>query len=133
MCARMKTDSQRVRIVDVAFTGYPVTDIERAKAFYEGVLGLKVAAVFEHGGRHWIEYEIGATTFAISNMSGEDWKPSRDGPAISFEVENFDEAVAALRAGGVKFLLEPMATGVCSMTVVSDPDGNSVMIHRRNG
>ncbi len=129
----MKTNVPAVRIVEVAFTGYPVTDIERAKAFYEGLLGLKVAVAFEHGGRHWIEYEIGGTTLAISNMSSEQWKASADGPVMSFEVENFEEAVEALRAGGVKFLLEPMATGVCSMTVVSDPDGNSVMIHRRNG
>ena len=129
----MKTNVPAVRIVEVAFTGYPVTDIERAKAFYEGLLGLKVAVAFEHGGRHWIEYEIGGTTLAISNMSSEQWKASADGPVMSFEVENFEEAVEALRAGGVKFLLEPMATGVCSMTVVSDPDGNSVKIHRRNG
>ncbi len=128
----MKTNVPAVRIVEVAFTGYPVTDIERAKAFYEGLLGLEVAVAFEHGGRHWIEYEIGGTTLAISNMSSEQWKASADGPVMSFEVENFEEAVEALRAGGVKFLVEPMATGVCSMAVVSDPDGNSVMIHRRN-
>ncbi len=128
----MNTNGPAVRIVEVAFTGYPVTQIERAKEFYEGLLGLKVAVAFEHGGRHWIEYEVGGTTIAISNMSSEQWKPSADGPVVALEVENFDDAVAALRVGGVRFLVEPMPTGVCSMAVVADPDGNSVMIHRRN-
>jgi Predicted enzyme related to lactoylglutathione lyase len=126
------TTTPAVRIKEVAFTGYPVTEMERARAFYEGLLGLKTSAVFEHGGRHWVEYDVGATTIALSNMSMEQWRPSADGPVVALEVENFDEAVAALRAGGAKFLLEPMGTGVCSMTVVADPDGNSVMIHRRN-
>ena len=30
-------------ITEIAFTGTPVTDIKRAREFYEGVLGLKPA------------------------------------------------------------------------------------------
>lgn len=127
------TTAATVRIKEVAFTGYPVTDMARARAFYEGVLGLKVSTSFEHEGRFWVEYDIGATTLALSNMSAEMWKPSPDGPSIALEVENFEEAVAALKERGVKFCLEPISTGFCSLAVVSDPDGNSVTIHRRNG
>lgn len=121
-----------VRIKEIAFTGYPVTDLTRAQSFYEGLLGLKVSTKFEHEGRGWIEYDVGAATIAITNMSPESWKPSIEGPAIAFEVEDFDEAVAALRGAGVTFYAQPMATGVCSLAVVADPDGNSVAIHRRN-
>ena len=120
-----------VRVKEIAFTGYPVTDLPRARAFYEGVLGLKQALAFEHGGAAWIEYEIGGGTLAISNMMPE-WKPSPDGPSIALEVEDFDAAVAALRTAGTKFLLEPMVGQTCSLAVVADPDGNGVAIHRRN-
>ena len=115
----------------IAFTGYPVTDIPRARGFYEQVLGLKSTAVFEHEGRHWIEYDIGAGTLAITNMSAELWKPSPDGPSLALEVADFDAALAVLRAAKVKFVLEPLDSGVCRMAVVSDPDGNSLCIHRR--
>lgn len=120
-----------IKATDIAFTGYPVTDIARARAFYEGVLGLKSAAVFEHEGRHWIEYEIGPATLAISNMSADKWKPSSDGPSVALEVADFDAAVGILRAKKTVFKLEPFDSGVCRMAIVADPDGNSIIIHQR--
>ncbi|OYT22739.1 MAG: glyoxalase, partial [Nitrospira sp. UW-LDO-02] len=30
-----------MNVTDIAFTCYPVTDLQRARRFYEGVLGLK--------------------------------------------------------------------------------------------
>lgn len=120
-----------IKATDIAFTGYPVTDIARARAFYEGVLGLKSAAVFEHEGRHWIEYEIGPATLAITNMSADKWKPSPDGPSVALEVADFDVAVGVLRAKKTVFVLEPFDSGVCRMAIVSDPDGNSLAIHQR--
>ena len=121
-----------MKIVEIAFTGYPVTDIQRARAFYEDVLKLESTRTFENGDRYWIEYDLGSSTFAISNMSSEDWKPSNDGPAIAFEVEDFDSSVATLRANNVRFTLDPFETPVCKMAIVSDPDGNSICIHKRH-
>ena len=120
-----------IQVTEIAFTGYPVTDMSRARAFYEGVLGLKPATTFEHDGKHWIEYDIAGATLGITNMAPE-WKPSPAGPSAALEVSDFDAAVAALRAAGVKFCVEPMGSGVCHMAVVSDPDGNSVCIHHRD-
>lgn len=121
-----------INVTALAFTGYPVTDMPRARAFYEQVLGLKSTVVFEHDGRHWIEYGIGADTLAISNMSAEMWKPSADGPVAALEVADFDAAVATLKAAKVKFLLEAMDSEMCRMAVVADPDGNSLCIHHRH-
>jgi len=120
-----------IRIKEIAFTGYPVTDIARARAFYEGVLHLVSTVQFEHEGRHWIEYDVGPATIAISNMAAEKWKPSADGPSLAFEVEDFDASVQALRAAQIRFSLEPMDSGVCRMAIVLDPDGNSLAIHQR--
>ncbi len=121
-----------MKIVEIAFTGYPVTDIKRARAFYEGVLKLESTRTFGEGERFWIEYDLGPSTFAITNMSSEDWKPSNDGPAIAFEVEDFDSAIAWLRDSNVRFALDPVETPVCRMAIITDPDGNSICIHKRH-
>lgn len=118
-------------ITAIAFTGYPVTDMPRARAFYEGVLGLQSTAVFEHEGCHWIEYDIGPGTLAISNMSPDKWRPSSDGPCLAFEVADFDATVEKLRAAAVPFLIEPMDSGMCRLAIVADPDGNSLAVHQR--
>ncbi len=121
-----------IRVTEIAFTGYPVTDMTRARAFYEGVLKLAPAGTWEKDGKAWIEYEVGASALAITNMV-PDWKPAPGaGPAIAFEVADFDGAVAALRAARVKFAVEPVDTGSCHQAVVADPDGNSVAIHHRS-
>ncbi len=120
-----------IRIKEIAFTGYPVTDIARARQFYERVLSLQVSVQFEHEGKHWIEYDIGPATLAISNMAAEKWKPSPDGPSVALEVEDFDAAINALREAKVNFVLEPMDSGVCRMAIIADPDGNSLAVHKR--
>ncbi|HYR57623.1 MAG TPA: VOC family protein, partial [Chthoniobacteraceae bacterium] len=63
-------------ITEIAFTGTPVTDIKRARAFYEDVLGLK--PTMESAGGMWVEYDIGAATFGIG-CYGEAWQPSPQG------------------------------------------------------
>lgn len=35
-----------MKIIEFAFHGYPVTDLPRARAFYEGVLGLHPSDVY---------------------------------------------------------------------------------------
>jgi predicted enzyme related to lactoylglutathione lyase len=120
-----------VTVTEIAFTGYPVTDMPRARAFYEGLLNLKPATTWEHEGKSWIEYDIGPATLAITNMSPE-WKPASDGPSIALEVENFEAAVSALKAAGTVFRVEPTESPVCWLAVVQDPDGNSLAVHKRN-
>jgi predicted enzyme related to lactoylglutathione lyase len=120
-----------MKIAEIAFTGYPVTDMPRARAFYEGVLKLESSRVFGDDARQWVEYDLGTNSFAISNMSMDDWKPSSNGPSIAFEVDDFEEAIAALKENRVEFAAEPLETPVCRMAVVMDPDGNSVVIHKR--
>lgn len=121
-----------MKVTEIAFTGYPVTDIRRARAFYEDLLKLEPTRTFGSGDVLWVEYDIGPTTFAISNMSGEDWKPSSDGPAVAFELDNFEEAIAQLKERGVKFSVEPFETPACRMAIIGDPDGNSLAIHKRH-
>ena len=124
------TTTASVRVTAFAFTGYPVTDIARARAFYEGLLGLKPTTIWEGDGKGWIEYELGDSTLAITNSS-ERWKPSSGGPAIALEVEDFSATMATLRAAQVIFFAEPVEFPPCHFAVISDPDGNQLVIHRK--
>jgi catechol 2,3-dioxygenase-like lactoylglutathione lyase family enzyme len=119
-----------MKVMEIAFTVYPVTDLKRARQFYEGTLGLKEARFFGDEKQGWVEYDIGPGTLAIGAGASE-WKPSRGGGCVALEVDNFEGAMSRLRERGCTFALEPMETPVCHMAAVSDPDGNSVMIHRR--
>jgi catechol 2,3-dioxygenase-like lactoylglutathione lyase family enzyme len=119
-----------MKVIEIAFTGYPVTDVKRARQFYEETLGLKPTKVFGDDKMAWVEYDIGPHTLAIGN-GAPDWKPSPGGGSVGLEVDDFDAAVTHLKQSGAPFRLEPIGTPVCRMAVVSDPDGNSITIHRR--
>ena len=119
-----------MNITEIAFSTYPVTDVPRARAFYEGVLGLKVTMNTDMGDKgHWIEYDIGATTLGIGRAEG--WKPSSDGCTVALEVDDFDSSIAALKNAATPFRMGPFETPVCHMAMVSDPDGNTIIIHKR--
>jgi len=118
-----------INIRSIAFTSYPVTDLARARAFYEGVLGLTYETGREQDGMGFAEYNVGGGYFSILN-GVPNWKPSDHGPAIAFEVEDFDAAIAGLREKGVDFAMEPFPTPVCHMALILDPDRNQIIIHK---
>jgi predicted enzyme related to lactoylglutathione lyase len=118
-----------IKITDVAFTNFVVTDLPRARAFYEGVLGLKSGSAWEFDeGKGWVEYELPTGTLAITNM----WPAQGSGSAgVAFEVADFDAAVADVKAKGARIIFDPFDTPVCRGVGLADPDGNRVMLHQR--
>jgi predicted enzyme related to lactoylglutathione lyase len=114
-------------ITSIAFTVYPVSDVARARHFYESVLGLKLDHDFSG---KWVEYDIAGQTFAITNMM-DGHLPGSKGADIAFEVDDFDQTIASLKQQNVKFIEDVFETPVCRMAVVADPDGNSIVIHKR--
>jgi len=116
-----------MKIKEIGFVAIPVTDIARARKFYECVLGLQKTEEFMDG--QWIEYGIGKDTLAIANVS-PDWTPSDQGTGAAFELEDFDGAITELKKANVRFAAEAFETPVCHMAVVQDPDGNKIMIHK---
>ena len=116
-----------LKVIELAFCCYAVTDIKIARDFYEGVLGLKPTTVIEG---KWVEYEFGPYALAIGCAPGM-FKPNPDGCSVALEVEDFDDAIAHLKQHSVKFRIEPMPTPVCQMAMVFDPDGNTLCIHKR--
>ena len=117
-----------MKIIEIAFTGTPVTDIKRARAFYEGVLGLK--PTMDSAGGMWVEYDIGNGTFGIG-CYGEVWKPSPDGTCVAFEVDDIDAEILRLESQSVKFAMGCTDTPICRFAIICDPDGNRILIHKR--
>jgi len=61
-----------MKIKNIAFVGIPVTDMKRAREFYEDVLALKIADQMMGG--QWIEYVVGDNTLQ-SRMSVNSGRP----------------------------------------------------------
>jgi predicted enzyme related to lactoylglutathione lyase len=116
-----------MKIKAIGFVGIPVTDVKRAREFYEVVLGLNVSE--EMMGGRWIEYAVGDDTLAVANV-GEQWAPPDQGTGAALEVEDFDDAIKRLKDRHVRFAAEPFETPCCHMAVVQDPDGNKLIIHK---
>ena len=114
----------------VAFTMYPITDVPRARDFYENKLGLKIGSHGNQGDQWWIEYDLpGGGCFALTNFTEE--KPSdAAGGTIAFEVEDLDALIADLRSKNVVFKGDIIHSPVCRMAVCLDSEGNSILLHQ---
>ncbi|MCX6956878.1 MAG: VOC family protein [Verrucomicrobia bacterium] len=116
-----------VQIKELAFVFYPVTDVARARTFYEGLLGLKVGKQIEFGpGQWWIEYDIAGQALAISNAM-----PGKPASSLALEVVDLDAALAAAKAAGTPITLDVTEFPPCRMFIVKDPDGNEITLHQR--
>ena len=120
-----------IKVNEIAFVACPVTDKQKARDFYEGIFNLKPTVNSDFPDGFWIEYDLGANTLALSNFWKPSGQPGQTGPSVAFEVENYDQTVAALKEKGVPFVLDTLETPVCHLAVISDPDGNSIIIHKR--
>jgi predicted enzyme related to lactoylglutathione lyase len=116
-----------LKVDELAFTAYAVTDLTRARKFYEEVLCLQPTLLKE--GVPWVEYSVGNGTLGIG--ISEKWKPSHDGASVALEVADFDEAISHIKSHGVEFEMGPLETPVCHMAVLRDPDGSKICIHKR--
>jgi predicted enzyme related to lactoylglutathione lyase len=118
-----------INVTELAFTGRAVTDVARARAFYEGTLGLEPTMEVElENNIWWIEYEMEGGTLAISNA----WAPKGHGSTlVAFEVSNLDEAILQLHKLNIPIVWGPLDTPVCRMVGVTDPDGNGITLHHR--
>lgn len=116
-------------IKKVAFTMYPVENIERARNFYEKVLKLQPGKISGQG--KWVEYDLpGGGCFCITTFA-EDVKPSASaGGSVAFEVDDLDSVVSDLKSKDVKFKVDTFKTPVCKMAIILDTEGNALVLHQ---
>lgn len=114
----------------VAFTMYPITDVPRARRFYEETLGLKRGSMGSQGDKYWIEYDLpDGGCLALTNFI-EDKPSGAGGGTIAFEVEDLDRLVSDLKEKGVAFSSDVIDTPVCRMAMCVDSEGNSLLLHQ---
>lgn len=116
-----------MQVERVDFVSFLTQDIPRAKQFYSEVLELEI----ETEGESDMEFRAGQVTLDIFDPSsvGQQFAPSPAG--IALRVPDVEEARKELEAKGVVFDGDTIETGVCHMAFFKDPDGNSLMLHRR--
>jgi catechol 2,3-dioxygenase-like lactoylglutathione lyase family enzyme len=101
-----------------------ISNVERARSFYENVLGLQTLPRPDFGfGGAW--YGVGENQIHL--ISSEKRHDGIDplGPHVALTVEDFDATKAALKEQGIQFLEAP-GNMLGRQLWVLDPDGNTV-------
>jgi catechol 2,3-dioxygenase-like lactoylglutathione lyase family enzyme len=125
----MTTRSAPTKITEIATILVPVSDQDKALAFYTERLGFTKTMDYTFGETRWIEVSPGGgtTTLALA-PGGRDQQPGIDtGVRLSTDDARADHA--ALRAAGIDVdeLLD-WGGGVPPMFILRDPDGNRLVI-----
>jgi lactoylglutathione lyase len=108
------------------------TDLGRALIFYRDSLGGQVNYQFpEEGAPSFVALGIGASTIGIAEQDSPA-PTTNDRISLWVYTSDCDAAIDRLRADGAPVLLEPTDQPWGErMAMVSDPDGNRVMIATR--
>ena len=114
-------------VKDLAFIAYSVRDVPRATAFYRDVVGLEPGEAF---GDHWIEFNVGSTTFGIGNGEGLGFMPGTSTGA-AFEVDDLGGMRERLLAHDAEVTEISTFPSGCSACFATDPEGNRFALHQR--
>ena len=110
-----------------------VTDLERAKRFYGGVLGLQEIARprlgvegawygLDNGQLHLIVHPPTRTLRGTTRIDAADGH-------LALRVTDYDAAVAHLRTHGVELLDRPQNATAWKQVYFTDPDGNVIELN----
>ena len=118
-----------MRITDVRTVGVPVSDQDRALAFYGDTLGFATRMDGSFGGGRWLEVAPeGATTSVALVAPGEGSATGVD-TGIRFTTADADADHAHLLAAGADVDPEVLRyPGVPPMFSFRDPDGNTLYV-----
>ena len=114
-----------MRVEQVDFISIPTRDVERAVAWYRDVLELPESDVSEG------EVETPNVTLSFWEPEREDLPFVANTAGFAIRVADVAEARVELEAKGVEFIAETWDSGVCRFAACRDPDGNTVILHRR--
>ncbi len=125
----MATTERKIDITDVRTVGVPVTDQDRALAFYTDTLGFeKRLDVALGGGARWIEVAPPGASTSIALVTAHDGVPAGVETGIRFITDDADAGHAALECRGVDTGEMLRWEGVPPMFAFRDPDGNGLEI-----
>ena len=109
----------------------PVTDLARAKKFYEAVFSVEIAEN-EMGPNKmgWFPMEMGAAGATGTLIQGEAYKPSHDGTLVYLHVDAIDPTLELIGKHGGSTLVPRMSIGEFGFIAhFEDTEGNRVALH----
>jgi uncharacterized protein len=109
----------------------PVTDLERATAFYERVFGMKLTTeVMGNLTMAMFPFDQNAVGAAGALVKAETYEPSRTGTVVYFSVDDIDETLRRITANGGKVLMQKTPIGQYgAVAQYEDPEGNRLALH----
>ncbi len=109
---------------------YMTRDFQRARNFYESVLGLKSAAEMTgEDGSSFVEYELkDGTTFGLGFLLNAPW---HDSGGAMFAVPDVKAALERAKSAGAQVQFDYMELPSCHMAWALDTEGNSFCVHHR--
>ncbi|WP_431220908.1 VOC family protein [Leifsonia xyli] len=120
------TDTDGAGIVGVSTIGIPVSDQDRALAFYRDTLEfeVRVDAPLPQQGSRWIMLAPPGSAVSVSLVQASDRIPAGVETGIRFEAVDAARAHEALRTSGAEVGELLRWPGVPAMFAATDPDGN---------
>ncbi|MCJ8209062.1 VOC family protein [Mucilaginibacter sp. RS28] len=114
----------------ISIISIPVTDQQRAKAFYTH-LGFEIIVEAPAGpGQHWVQLGLPDTQTTITLVNWFESMVPGSVRGLVITVDNLDEEIAALEAKGIT--VEPISkTPWGRFATVKDPDGNALSLHQK--
>lgn len=109
----------------------PAADLNRAKSFYENVLGYELT-LNEMGPLKMAMFpmEQGGTGSTGTLIQAESYVPSHQGSMVYFSVEDIDETLGKVNENGGKTLNPKMGIGEYGFVAhFEDCEGNRVALH----
>lgn len=108
----------------------PVTDMDRAIAFYEDVFGYELTRENVDGyDMAFFPRADGAAGASGALAQGDVYRPSHDGPVIYFDVADIDGVLARAVARGTKVLYPKKDIGAAGFVAeIEDSEGNRIAL-----
>lgn len=121
-------------VTGVDFVSIPVRDMDAARAWYGGVLGLEPSKLWQRGEGPAMgaEFETGTVTIALIDPTAIGFEFSPNTVPIALQVADAAAARADLEGRGVSFA-DTIDSGVCHIVPFRDPDGNALMLAQTLG
>jgi len=116
-------------VTGVDFISVASRNLDAAVDFYAGALGLPCSARYSKA--PGAEFETGSLTLQVIESEAMGLEFRANNHPIALQVEDVEAARAELESRGVSFAHDTIDSGICHMAVFKDPDGNTLMLHRR--
>ncbi|GIM49743.1 VOC family protein [Capnocytophaga stomatis] len=96
-----------------------VSDLEVSKKFFQ-----ELGFVLKFQQEDWVEFDLGATSFAILKRPAEKGKVKPQKTRIMFEVDDIESLYEELKSKNVRFIGTIRYENYGKLLTFEDPDGN---------